>query len=120
MKKKIITTLLTLLLITFALSIPVFADPPGSSSLSGINNPWGTNSQIRSAGNKVIGIVWAVGGVASVIFLMMLGIRYMIASPDEKAQVKQQLIPFVFGAILTFGAINIIGIVGTFASNIFK
>ena len=120
MKKKIITTLLTLIFVVFALSIPVFANPPGSSSLQDINNPWGTNTQLRRAGNKVIGIVWVVGGVASVIFLMMLGIRYMIASPDEKAQVKQQLIPFVFGAILTFGAINIIGIVGTFASNIWN
>ena len=43
-----------------------------------------------------------VGIILSIIILMMIGLKYMFASTEEKAEYKQTLIPYVIGALLLF------------------
>ena len=92
------------------------ADPPGASELSNLNN-WGTeNSHLLNAGNKVIGIVYVVASIASVGILMVVGIKYMMSSPEDRASIKSRAIPYVVGAIMVFAAVNIIRMIYTFAT----
>ena len=56
----------------------------------------------------------------SVIMVTILGIKYMLASPGEKADVKKQIAPLLIGAVLLFSAVNIIQIIAKFADSLPK
>ena len=53
--------------------------------------------------NTLLGIAIMV----AIIVAMVLGIQFMAASADEKAKVKEALMPFVVGCIVVFGAFTI-------------
>lgn len=59
---------------------------------------------ITNIGNQVITIVSTVGSIASVIVLVILGLKYMMGSAEEKAEYKKTLLPYFIGAIFVFGA----------------
>ena len=79
----------------------------------------GTNS-LYTVGNIILGIFQVIGIGVAMIALFILAIRYMYSSPDEKAEVKKKLIPFVIGGVLVFGATSLVRIVETFANEIIK
>lgn len=45
--------------------------------------------------------------MVAIIVAMVLGIQFMAASADEKAKVKEAILPFVVGCIVVFGAFTI-------------
>lgn len=49
----------------------------------------------------------AIAIIVAVIIAMILGIQFMAASADEKAKVKEAILPFVVGCIVVFGAFTI-------------
>ncbi len=63
---------------------------------------------LGTEGNNLVGkiISWltGIGMAVSVIVLLVLGIKYMIGSAEEKAEYKKTMIPYLVGAILVFGA----------------
>lgn len=63
-----------------------------------------TDTTYQTVGQKVIGIIQVVGIIISVICLMVLGIKYMMGSAEEKAEYKKTFIPYLVGAILLFAA----------------
>ena len=65
----------------------------------------------EDVGNKILGLIQAVGTFISVGGLMILGIRYMIGSTEERASYKKSMLPYIIGAILLFGAVNITSII---------
>lgn len=60
--------------------------------------------EIQSAGNSIISILQTVGVVLSVVVLMIIGIKYMMGSAEEKAEYKKTMIPYIVGAALIFAA----------------
>lgn len=73
---------------------------------------------IQNAGNQIATIIRTVGIVASVIILMILGIKYMMGSAEEKAEYKKTMIPYVVGAIVLFGASALAGAIVQLAQGI--
>ena len=59
---------------------------------------------------KLVGAVQVIGSVISVIALIIIGIRYMFSSVDDKASLKDVLIYYVIGAVLVFATSNILSI----------
>lgn len=59
---------------------------------------------VTTVGNQIVGIIRTVGIIISVIVIMVIGIKYMIGSAEEKAEYKKVMIPYLVGAILLFGA----------------
>lgn len=74
--------------------------------------------KITSIGNQIITILTIVGTVASVIVLIILGLKYMMGSAEEKAEYKKTMMPYVIGAALVFAASAIAGILYSFLSNV--
>ena len=72
----------------------------------------------NSIGGKIIGGIQAVGNIVSIAILIVLGIKYMMGSAEEKAEYKKTLIPYIIGAVLVFAASTIAGMVFQFASSI--
>lgn len=71
--------------------------------INGTENPQGS-TEIQNVGNSIVGILQVVGIVLSVVVLIVLGIKYMLGSAEEKAEYKKSMIPYVVGAALIFAA----------------
>ena len=70
--------------------------------------------QIQTLGGGLVGILQTVGIVLSVIVLIVLGIKYMMASPEQKSDYKATLVPYVVGAGLIFAASLVANVVYQF------
>lgn len=73
---------------------------------------------ISDIGNKLITILTTIGIVVSVIVLIVLGIKYMMGSAEEKAEYKKTLMPYVIGAGLIFAASTIAQIIYSFMQGV--
>lgn len=64
--------------------------------------------------NKVgvfLTIFQVIGSITSVICIIVIGVRYMMGSVEEKAQYKKTLMPYLIGAVLIFATTNVLSIV---------
>lgn len=59
--------------------------------------------QFEGAGNIILGILKVVGIICSVGTLMVIGIKYMMGSIEEKAEYKKTIWIYILGAVLVFG-----------------
>lgn len=75
--------------------------------------------KVKNIGNNIIGIIQFLGSFVSVITLVILGIKYMLGSVEEKAEYKKTMWPYLLGAIMIFGITNILPIVSSVVSGIF-
>lgn len=69
-------------------------------------------------GNSIIGTITVVASIISVIALIVLGIKYMMGSVEERAEYKKVLWPYFVGAIMVFGITNIINLIINLVGNI--
>ncbi len=114
MKKLVkIIPMIILLIVLVSSFVPVFAAPTNPSSLQGT----GTD-KFDNIGKRIIGMVQAIGSIASVLVLVILGIKYMMGSAEEKAEYKKTFIPYLVGAILVFAAANVASMIYNFANTI--
>lgn len=72
-------------------------------------------SNIAKTINDVIGMIQLAGTGISLVVVTMLGIKYMLASPSEKADTKKQIMPILIGCILLFGAVNLTAAIAEFS-----
>ncbi|OKZ65641.1 MAG: hypothetical protein BHW02_03850 [Clostridium sp. 28_12] len=105
---KILTFIATILLVISLGTSTIFALTPSQVQPT---DP-GTND-IQTFGGKILGILQTVGIVLSVIILVILGIKYMMGSAEEKAEYKKTMIPYLVGAVLIFLAPTIANTVYT-------
>ena len=73
---------------------------------------------IQNIGNQIVTIVSTIGSIVSVIVLVVLGIKYMMGSAEEKAEYKKTLLPYIIGAGLVFAASAIAGIIFGFTQGL--
>ena len=66
---------------------------------------------LKNTGDSFVKIASTIGVIISVITLIVLGIKYMMGSVDEKAEYKKSLLPYVIGAGLVFAASSIAQII---------
>lgn len=119
MKKtvKVCATLLLVTMIVLSIIVPVFG-ASGAIDPKGIKGNEVTTTSMESIGGQIVTIVSVAGSIISVIVLVVLGIKYMMGSAEEKAEYKKTLMPYIIGAILVFAASAFSGVIFNFASNI--
>lgn len=66
---------------------------------------------VKSFGNIMITVLTTIGSILSVVVLIIIGIKYMIGSVEERASYKKSLMPYVIGCILIFSASTIASII---------
>lgn len=64
-------------------------------------------TKLKTTSNDMFVIIAGIAMVTSVIVGMIIGIKFMVASIDEKAKVKEAIVPYVVGCAVAFGAIGI-------------
>lgn len=103
----IVTAILSAFSMVFAVSIPS-ASQPGGEGMTAINN----------VVSNVIFVIQTIAVAAAVIMLMFVGIKFVTASPEGKAEVKKIAVIYVVGAVLLFAATGILEIVKSLSENV--
>ena len=119
--KKITKAISVLLVVVMLISIgsTVFAAVQGVSDPATLTGKTVSGTEkITTLGNQIITILTIIGTVASVIVLIVLGLKYMMGSAEEKAEYKKTMMPYIIGAALVFAASAIAGILYNFLSNV--
>ena len=122
MKQKSITTILVIILLAISFFIPfhnVYAGYDDEISSTKINpdafypgEPTSEDYQTAfEKTKKVMSVITSVGIVVSVAMTMVLGVRYMMASVEKKAEFKKTSIPMVVGIILLFSVSTIVKLI---------
>lgn len=106
------------MMVLFSL-MPVFAsEVAGGVDPSTLKGKDVTTTEMKDIGNQIITIVSVAGSIIAVIVLIVLGIKYMMGSAEEKADYKKTLLPYIIGAVFIFGASALAGIIYNFATTI--
>ncbi len=114
-KTKLIAMVLTVIMVA-TISTMVFATDIGGITIKPKTNQAPTD--LKNMGNNIIGIIQVIGSLIAVAMVLVLGIKYMMGSAEEKAANKKSMIPYLIGAILLFIGVNVVKIVADFAKNI--
>lgn len=121
MNKKMIKIIkiIGIILITFAL-VTISVDSFALKSPNQIEPNTSTEGgkAVSNIGSSIMGILQTTGIIVSVLILIIIGIKYMMGSAEEKAEYKKVMIPYLVGAALIFGASVIANVVYQFFSNL--
>lgn len=120
-KLRIITCLLLIILLvnitnfTFAKKLGSYGD----KSIGGLDvedykpgdlTDGDTEKPFKVVGNIVSALV-VVGIAVAIVMFIVLGIKYMIGSVEEKADYKKTMMPMIIGTVLIFMTSSIVGII---------
>lgn len=106
--------------LTILISLQTRVMAKGIDIKTDIYNPHASNgvsgaSQLASKAQVIIGTLQVLGTIASVVALIIIGIKYMYGSVEEKAEYKENLKPYVIGCSLLLVISNVAGIIYKFA-----
>lgn len=121
MKKsvKIVSIALVIMMALLSVSNVVLASGiPGKIDQIAAGSTDVEDDKIIELGAKIVTIMQTVGIVVAVVILLILGIKYMMGSAEEKAEYKKTMIPYVVGAILIFASTTIVNIVYQLANGL--
>lgn len=124
MKKNVIAKLIYVILLFLTIfsqvNIVSAGTTPGDQSVSGIIDGGSsfikdgesqespiTQDKTQELTNDLYNILFFVGLVVAFIIGMILGIQFMTGSVEQKAKVKDALVPYIAGCIVVFGAFGI-------------
>ena len=125
--RKFISLISIILLVNILFGISTYADTTvtdTSSVIEAMEDAKSENmageSNISKIINTIIGLLQITGTGISIIVVTLLGIKYLMASPSEKADTKKSIIPIAIGCVLLFGAVNLMSAVYDFATKTFE
>ncbi|MCI9110721.1 MAG: hypothetical protein HFH47_02780 [Bacilli bacterium] len=65
------------------------------------------DSKLKGTSDFIYNALLAIAMVVAVIVGMIIGIKFMMAGIEEKAKIKESLVPYVAGCVVVFGAFGI-------------
>ena len=106
--KKIFLILLLIILTTITLNNNIVVAEtidPGFYNPGGIDR--GDADRVVNIAGKILGAVRNCGIIISVIVIAIIGLKYMFCSLEEKANYKENMIPYVVGCFILMMATTI-------------
>lgn len=99
--------IMTMLIVTILLSIPnlVLARTTVLDGLGDLDEYKGDSvgsGVLKDKVEIILGWITAVGSVLAVAILIVIGIKYLFGSIEERADYKKTLVPYVIGAAILF------------------
>lgn len=106
MKKtiKIFTIILLIGIILISFSDVVFA---AKLEPTQITPTYGDVGSLQKTAGKIMGMIRNIAVIASVIIIMILGVKFMLGSVEEKAEYKKSFMPLIIGIVLVVAATSI-------------
>ena len=66
-----------------------------------------TQEDLKPLSDSISSILLAIAVGVTLISIVVMGISYMIQSVEDKAKIKESMVPWVIGILVTFGAYGI-------------
>ena len=76
------------------------------------------DTNMKNLSNIIYNTLLAIGMVVAVIIGLILGIKFLMSTIDEKVKIKEKLIAYFIGCIVLFGAFGIWKIIITIMQKI--
>lgn len=117
--KKMFIVFISLILIFNIVQSTVYATSGVYSSIKKIANSSSTGGAVTSVNNmagSVISIAKVICAGVAIIMITVIAMKYMLAAPTEKADIKKHAVVYVVGAIIMFAATAILQIIQNFAT----
>ena len=115
--KLILVTIITVLLI---LNMPIYSKAEislesilddGNSFLNtgseGVTAGMPSESELQNISNSVSGILLTIAVIITLISAVIMGINFTIQSVEDKAKIKESMVPWIIGIFVSFGAYGI-------------
>lgn len=107
---RIISILMLVVLVVGAFTLPSLAsgvDLDAFETKAGDTNTDGITSLFGS----IINIVQVIGTGIAIIMLIVIAIKYLVASPEGKGELKKSALIYVVSAFILFAAVNILAVI---------
>ena len=114
MKKtvRIISTILLKIMLVTSIAGVVFAAPDIDKTIGDIDGAKaGDTTKVTNIGGKIINIIQVVGIVVAIAVVLIIGIKYMTGSVEQKAEYKKVMIPYIIGAVLLVAGTSIVRVI---------
>lgn len=114
MKKtvRIISTILLTIMLVTSIAGVVFAAPDIDKTIGDIDGAKaGDTTKVTNIGGKIINIIQVVGIVVAIAVVLIIGIKYMTGSVEQKADYKKVMIPYIIGAVLLVAGTSIVKVI---------
>ena len=114
MKKtvRIISTILVTIMLVTSIAGVVFAAPDIDKTIGDIDGAKaGDTTKVTNIGGKIINIIQVVGIVVAIAVVLIIGIKYMTGSVEQKAEYKKVMIPYIIGAVLLVAGTSIVKVI---------
>ena len=110
---KILIIALSLALISTVVLADDLLDP---SKITGTSTE--ASNSVTDVANIILGIIQVIAVAVAVIMLTVLGIKYISAAPEGKADIKKSAVVYIVGAVLLFGTTGILQLIKSFANSV--
>jgi type IV secretory pathway VirB2 component (pilin) len=106
---RIVLIMLTIIMIISTINTVLAAD---NFELDGFEQTADSSikTPVTDVVSAVLSVIRIVGTGVAIIIIAVIAMKYMLAAPGERADFKKGAIQYVIGAIIVFGASNILTI----------
>ena len=111
MRELLFKSLICLLLLVFVMNICTvisYADNFNFSDYENGNADISVRQPFSDAIGAILNVMRIIGTAVAIIIIIVVGMKYMIAAPTERADLKKSSIQYVVGAVILFGSTNIL------------
>ena len=112
-----ITTILVIAMMLVSTLSTVFATG-AAGVLKDLKGNTGAATAVTHTANNIIGIVQVICYAAAVIMLVLVGVKFITASPEGKAEIKKSAIQYVIWAIIVFAAGALLGVISNLSNSV--
>lgn len=114
-----IITMLVIAVMVLSIGVSVFATEGPAGLINGMKpKDYTDNTGLSGIIQSIVKMINIVGVGIAIIILLVLGVKYMMGSAEEKADYKKSMIPYLVGAILIFAGTSIVSVVVNLATSI--
>ena len=115
MKKKALTILILsiIAIVLFSFSGASFVSATINTGNFDARQKFQSDDTVNNIGKTIVTIVRTIGIIVALAGLMIIGIKYMMGSVEQRAEYKKSMIPYILGCVFIF---MITWIVSTIAS----
>jgi type IV secretory pathway VirB2 component (pilin) len=120
--KKIIIAILMAIYLLVTFENIVFATSSVNYDVDAFNDKGSSSvgTSIQNTLGAALYIVKIIAVGVGLIMLAVLAMKYMFASAENKASIKQSAVVYVVGAVVFFGAAGILNIIQSFVNSSFN
>ena len=119
MKNKKVLSLVTIILLVVMILMPTFvmaSDP--LENLDAYKPSGTTGTKVAQKAGNILNVITVIGIVVGVITLIVIGIKYMVGTVQEKAEYKKTMFSYIIGLVLLISVCSFVQIIYNLTTDI--